>query len=68
AEQMLTSTGQGRSVSDTRHLYQQAMKDDFTAAVERLTGRKVAAFVSGNHLDPDIAVEIFILESRQATT
>lgn len=68
AEQTLTATGQGRSVSDTRHLYQEAMKDEFVAAVERLTGRKVAAFVSGNHLDPDVAVEIFILESLTATT
>jgi uncharacterized protein YbcI len=45
-----------------RHLYQQTMADEFKAAVERLTGRKVVAFISGNHIDPDIAVELFILD------
>jgi uncharacterized protein YbcI len=38
------------------------MKEDFTEAVERLTGRKVVAFISGNHVDPDLAVEMFILD------
>jgi hypothetical protein len=32
--------------------------------VEEITGRKVIAFLSDNHLDPDIAVESFVLESR----
>lgn len=66
AERTLVSAGHGASVSDTRHLYQEAMKDDFVAAVERLTGRKVTAFVSGNHLSPDVAVEVFILDSLPA--
>ena len=35
---------------------------DFREAVERLTGRKVLAFISGNHIDPDIAAELFILD------
>ena len=39
------------------------MEADFREAVERLTGRKVFAFISGNHVDPDIAVELFILDS-----
>ena len=39
------------------------MEADFCAAVERLTGRKVLAFISGNHIDPDIAAELFILDS-----
>jgi uncharacterized protein YbcI len=45
-----------------RHLFQETMKEDFTEAVERLTGRRVVAFISGNHVDPDIAVELFILD------
>ena len=35
------------------------------ADVERLTGRKVAAFMSDNHVDPDIAAETFVLELRE---
>ena len=33
------------------------------AAVERLTGRKVVAFISGNHTDPDIEADVFILDT-----
>jgi uncharacterized protein YbcI len=33
-----------------------------TASVEKLTGRKVVAFMSDNHLEPDMAVEVFFLD------
>jgi hypothetical protein len=29
--------------------------------VEELTDRDVVAFLSNNHIDPDLAVEIFVL-------
>jgi uncharacterized protein YbcI len=61
-EKTLSRSGNGQAVSNMRHLYQQTMADEFKAAVERLTGRKVVAFISGNHVDPDIAVELFILD------
>jgi hypothetical protein len=32
-------------------------------AVERLTDRRVVAFISGNHVEPDVAVETFILDA-----
>jgi uncharacterized protein YbcI len=51
------------AVSSMRHLYQETMEADFTEAIERLTGRKVVAFISGNHADPDIASELFILDA-----
>jgi hypothetical protein len=38
------------------------MSADLTRAVEELTERKVIAFMSANHIDPDLAVETFILE------
>lgn len=37
------------------------MRNDLVAAVERETGRTVIAFMSDNHLDPDYAVEFFVL-------
>ena len=46
-----------------RHLFQETMEADFREAVERLTGRKVLAIISGNHIDPDIAAEVFILDA-----
>jgi uncharacterized protein YbcI len=30
--------------------------------IEELTGRKVIGFMSDNHVDPDLAVEVFVLE------
>jgi hypothetical protein len=38
------------------------MEADFRAAVERITGRRVLAFISGNHIEPDVAAEVFILD------
>jgi uncharacterized protein YbcI len=66
-EKNLSRSGNGQAVSNMRHLYQQTMEIDFTAAVERLTGCKVMAFISGNHVDPDIAVELFILDGPPQT-
>lgn len=34
------------------------------AAIEENTGREVLAFLSDHHIDPDIAVEVFILKPR----
>jgi uncharacterized protein YbcI len=39
------------------------MRKDLVGAVEEITGRKVIAFMSDNHIDPDIAIESFVLES-----
>ncbi|HKH87323.1 MAG TPA: Na-translocating system protein MpsC family protein [Acidimicrobiales bacterium] len=66
AEKALVQTGERHAVMNMRQLLQEAMESDFKAAVERLTGRKVLAFVSGNHVDPDIAVETFILDHPPA--
>jgi uncharacterized protein YbcI len=62
AERSLAQTGQVDAISHIRHLFQETMEAEFREAVERLTGRKVLAFISGNHLDPDIAAELFILD------
>ena len=62
AEKRLDAAGDGHAVSSTRVLFQKAMRPEFTAAVQRLTGRRVIAFVSGNDLDADVAVETFILD------
>jgi uncharacterized protein YbcI len=38
------------------------MGEELTRSVEELTGNNVIAFMSDNHLDPDMAVEVFILD------
>jgi hypothetical protein len=45
-----------------RQLFHQTMEADFRTAVERLTGRAVIAVISGNHAEPDLAVETFVLD------
>ena len=38
------------------------METRFVEAIETATGRKVRAFLSQIHIDPDISCEIFVLE------
>lgn len=63
AEQSLAASGEGDAVLSMRRLAQRTMADEMKNAVEALTGRKVVAFMSDNHLDPDMAVEVFVLDS-----
>ena len=58
------SGGHEQGVLHTRGVFQALMRDELVAAVEGLTGRTVAAFMSANHIDPDIAVETFVLEPQ----
>ena len=62
AERSPSRTGEVAAVNHIHHLFQQTMADEFREAVERLTGRRVLAFISGNHIDPDVAAELFILD------
>ena len=43
------------NVIDLRSEFQGAMSEDLTSDIERLTGRKVIAFMSANHIDPTSA-------------
>ena len=61
-ERSLVDSGEERLVLTTRRAFQDAMRTDAIAGVEELTGRKVLAFMSDNHIDPDVAVECFVLE------
>jgi uncharacterized protein YbcI len=38
------------------------MREDLVAMVEEQMGRSVVAFMSDNHIDPDLGVEVFVLE------
>jgi uncharacterized protein YbcI len=62
AEHSLVAAGRQEEVQRTRRSFQQTMRADITAAVEQLTGRKVIAFMSDTHIDPDIACEVLLLE------
>ena len=61
-ERTLLDTGQVESVYQMRRSFQQAMEEEFRDVVEEATGRKVIAYMSSIHVDPDLAVELFVLE------
>src|SRR3954469_20649703 len=61
-EQTLTNAGQGQVVLDLRRRWQGVMEEDVSREIEELTGRQVVGFMSDNHIDPDLAVEVFVLE------
>ena len=62
AEKILAENGSRADVRKARELYRQEMEGDFRAAVERLTGRSVAAFLGASQLDQDVSAEIFVLD------
>ncbi|HEY5319017.1 MAG TPA: Na-translocating system protein MpsC family protein [Solirubrobacteraceae bacterium] len=61
-EQSLVAKGRSDTVLEIRHEFQKAMRDECSAKVAELTGRKVVAFLSANHIDPDLGAEIFLLD------
>ena len=69
-ENILTSSessqvagGAGKDVIDGRIAFQEGAEDEFTKAIERLTVRRVTAFLSANQTNPGIACELFFLEA-----
>jgi uncharacterized protein YbcI len=63
-EQVLVRKGRTEQVLALRHEYQEAMRDESSAKIAELTGRNVIAFMSANHVDPDFAGEIYVLDGR----
>jgi uncharacterized protein YbcI len=64
-ERTLIEDGNVDAVYQIRRSFQQAMEGHFTTVVEAATGRKVIAYMSQIHQDPDLAVEIFVLEPSE---
>src|SRR3954464_13400993 len=61
AERNLVALGEHQRLRDARVFFQYATEDQFREVVERLTGRKVWAFVSGIDTSRDVSSEIFYL-------
>ena len=61
AEHSLINNDKAALVVEMRRSFQQTMRADLSAAVERLTGREVIAFMSDSHLEPDYSIEVFVL-------
>lgn len=61
AERALHRMGEHERLRDLRLLFQYVEIKSFCEPVERLTGRKVRAFISGIDTEVDLACEMFIL-------
>jgi len=61
AERTLIRAGQSEHVRRIRVLHQEALEDEYRAIVERILGHPVTAFLSVVHVDPDVAIEVFLL-------
>jgi|SRR5205085_3781282 uncharacterized protein YbcI len=61
-ERTLLDAGETDAVRETRHAFQRTMESRFRDTVEQMTGRTVRAFLSQVTFDPDISVEVFVLE------
>ncbi len=66
AERTLADRGQSTEVLAMRRAFQDTMRSDLIAAIESLTGRTVEAFLSDNLHDPDVAVEIFLMNPNDS--
>ena len=59
--QILVREGRADQVMAGRAVLHEAISPAMTAAVEQHSGRRVLAHLSADHIDPDIAVESFVL-------
>jgi uncharacterized protein YbcI len=66
-ERTLVANGRVDAVHALRLELQPAMQAELTDEVERLTGCVVEAFMSTNHIDPDLAAQLFVLDRSIAT-
>ncbi|MFL5869166.1 MAG: Na-translocating system protein MpsC family protein [Thermoleophilaceae bacterium] len=61
-EETMLEGGNSEGVLELRRGFQRIMGERYKAEVELLTGRKVVAFLSQAHVDPDLTVELFQLD------
>lgn len=63
-EQTLFEGGKWIDVRSGRHAVQDTLAARLVAAIEQIMDRKIIAFMNASHQDPDLQVELFLLESR----
>jgi uncharacterized protein YbcI len=63
AEKQLADAGNVELVLEVRRALHEGMREDATALVEELTGRKVIAYLTDQALSPDLASLTFVLAS-----
>jgi uncharacterized protein YbcI len=63
-ERTMMESGEPERVLEMRREYQRLMKTRYSEMIEELTGRNVLAFLSQTHVEPDLTVEMFLMDGR----
>jgi uncharacterized protein YbcI len=61
-EQTMMDSGDGERIVAMREDFQGMMAESYKEMIEELTGRKVLAFLSQAHIEPDITLEVFFVD------
>jgi uncharacterized protein YbcI len=61
-ERTMMEGGEPDRVLEMRRDFQRMMKVRYTEMIEELTGRKMLAFLSQAHIDPDLTIEMFLMD------
>jgi len=61
-EQTIMDSGEPDRVIAMREDFQRVMAARYRETIEELTGRKVLAFLSQVHVEPDLTVEMFLMD------
>ena len=62
-EQTIMESGEPDRIVSMREDFQRVMAGRYKQTIEELTGRKVLAFLSQAHVEPDITMEIFFIDA-----
>ena len=65
-EKTIMESGEPERVIAMREDFQRVMAGRYSGTIEQLTGRKVIAFLSQAHVEPDITMEIFFVDAPLA--
>lgn len=65
-ERTLMQGGEPHRVLEMRRDFQRLMKERYSEMVEELTGRNVLAFLSQAHVEPDLTIEVFLMDGPLA--
>jgi uncharacterized protein YbcI len=65
-ERTMMEGGEPDRVLEMRRDFQRLMKGRYSEMIEELTGRKMLAFLSQAHVEPDLTIEMFLMDGPVA--
>jgi uncharacterized protein YbcI len=65
-ERTMMEGGEPERVLEMRRDFQRMMKVRYSEMIEELTGRNVLAFLSQAHIEPDLMIEMFLMDGPLA--